>query len=226
MIIKRANLSKDKSNEANKNNPKPKFKEPALSFEKDDGPRSERRRGDRRRGYRRIDDRNLISRAHEESNAIREMSSREGFEYGIENSQEQIDALNHVMVQLLEAKEESMRMAMNDIAQMALTVAEKLVRQEVAADPEIVLNITAETIKEMGKSHKSIIIKVNPIDVDIVKENIPRIYPYGDSKTNIVVVNEETVNPGSCIVETNTGLIDASFSTQLAILQKAFEAGI
>ena len=226
MIIKRANLSKDKSNEANKSNPKPKFKEPSLSFEKDDGPRSERRRGDRRRGYRRIDDRNLISRAHEESNAIREMSSREGFEYGIENSQEQIDALNHVMVQLLEAKEESMRMAMNDIAQMALTVAEKLVRQEVAADPEIVLNITAETIKEMGKSHKSIIIKVNPIDVDIVRENIPRIYPYGDSKTNIVVVGEETVNPGSCIVETNTGLIDASFSTQLAILQKAFEAGI
>lgn len=154
------------------------------------------------------------------------MSSREGFEYGIEHSQEQIDALNQVLVQLLEAKEESMRLAMNDIAQMALTVAEKLIQQEVAADPDIVLNVTAETIKEMGKSHKSIVIKVNSIDVEHVKENIPQIYPYGDSKTNIVVVNEDTVNPGSCIVETNTGLIDASFSTQLAILQKAFESGI
>lgn len=226
MIIKRVKLTKDNTNEANKNVPKPKKKELAPSIDKDDGPRSERRRGDRRRGYRRIDDRNLISRAHEESNAIREMSSREGFEYGIENSQEQIDALNQVLVQLLEAKEESMRLAMNDIAQMALTVAERLIQQEVAADPEIVLNVTAETIKEMGKSHKSILIKVNSIDVDLVKENIPSIYPYGDSKTNIVVVHEDSISPGSCIVETNTGLIDASFSTQLAILQKAFESGI
>ena len=34
--------------------------------------RQERRRGDRRRGYRRIDDRNLISRAQEEAEMIKE----------------------------------------------------------------------------------------------------------------------------------------------------------
>ena len=36
--------------------------------------RQERRRGDRRRGFRRIDDRNLISRAREEAQAIKEVA--------------------------------------------------------------------------------------------------------------------------------------------------------
>ena len=40
--------------------------------------RQERRRGDRRRGFRRIDDRNLISRAKEEANSIREAAAKEG----------------------------------------------------------------------------------------------------------------------------------------------------
>ena len=40
--------------------------------------RQERRKGDRRRGFRRIDDRNLISRAREEANAIKEAAAKEG----------------------------------------------------------------------------------------------------------------------------------------------------
>ena len=40
--------------------------------------RQERRRGDRRRGFRRIDDRNLISRAREEADAIKESAIKEG----------------------------------------------------------------------------------------------------------------------------------------------------
>ena len=45
--------------------------------------RQERRRGDRRRGFRRIDDRNLISRAKEEANSIREAAAKEGYQEGL-----------------------------------------------------------------------------------------------------------------------------------------------
>ena len=38
--------------------------------------RQERRRGDRRRGFRRIDDRNLISRAREEAQNIKEAAAK------------------------------------------------------------------------------------------------------------------------------------------------------
>lgn len=224
MIIRRVHLNKDQKDGTDKSK-RGQLKRPMPS-PKDDGPRSERRRGDRRRGYRRIDDRNLISRAHEEANAIREMAAREGFEYGLEKAKEQIQELSNVLTQLLDAKEQAMRLAINDIAQMAVEISEKLVKQEVAADPEIVLNITSHAIKEMGKNHSNIIIKVNPADSALIKEHLPELYPYGDSKTTITVIEDNEVDWGSCIVETNTGVIDARFSTQLAILQRAFEIGI
>ena len=48
--------------------------------------RQERRRGTRRRGYRRIDDRNLISRAMEESENIKKSAFEEGYRLGLENA--------------------------------------------------------------------------------------------------------------------------------------------
>ena len=52
--------------------------------------RQERRRGDRRRGYRRIDDRNLISRAQEEADQIKESAAKEGYKAGLEEARNDI----------------------------------------------------------------------------------------------------------------------------------------
>ena len=54
--------------------------------------RNERRRGDRRRGFRRIDDRNLISRAREEADAIREAAAKEGYQAGLSQANDDIAA--------------------------------------------------------------------------------------------------------------------------------------
>ena len=57
--------------------------------------RQERRRGDRRRGYRRIDDRNLISRAQEEADSIRETAAKEGYKAGLEQAEYEISLLRN-----------------------------------------------------------------------------------------------------------------------------------
>ena len=88
------------------------------------------------------------------------------------------------------------------------------------------LNIVSEVLKSLGKNETNIIIKTNPADAELIQENIPDLYPYGDSNTKITVMKDETVDWGSCIVETKSGMIDARFSTQLQILQKALEAGL
>lgn len=231
MIIKRARTPKRQEStdttEAQKPvvEQKPVKKEPELEWT-EDGPRPERRRGDRRRGYRRIDDRNLISRAQEEANAIKEMSASEGFEYGLEQSKNQLKEFNNVLQELFDAKEKAIAMATSDIAEMAIAVAEKIIQKELETDPNIVLNIITEVLKEMGKNQKSITIRVNSADIDLVKEHIPEIYPYsGANEVTIVAVADGSVEWGSCIVETDTGLVDARFSTQLSVLKKAFEAG-
>jgi flagellar assembly protein FliH len=188
--------------------------------------REERRRGDRRRGYRRIDDRNLISRAHEEANAIKEKASREGFEYGLSQAKEELKKLGYAIADFLEAKEQAMQASSSDIAFLAIKVAEKVIKTEITCNESIVLSIVSDVLKEIGKDETNIIIKTNPSDTDLVKDNLPDIFPYGKANAKIVVVDDESVEWGSCIVETNNGMIDARFSTQLKILKKALEAGL
>jgi len=198
----------------------PVFQQPVI---KD---RQERRRGDRRRGYRRIEDRNLISRAQEESNAIKESAAKEGFDYGINLSKEELKKLNHTLAELLQTKEKALEQTAPDIAFLAVKVAEKVIKKQLEIDDGIVLNIVSEVLKTLGKNETNILIRVNPSDAQLIQENIPDLYPYGDSHTKINVIKDEEVDWGSCIVETKSGIIDARFSTQLKILQKALEAGL
>lgn len=234
MIIKKHKKGPEKPGDSNKSKPKgdsvsefaqknvpvPVFGQPLIKE------RQERRRGDRRRGYRRTEDRNLISRAHEEANAIKESSAKEGFEYGVKLSQEELKKLNKTITEMLEAKEEAMEKAAPDIAFLAVKVAEKVIKKQLEIDDKIVLNIVSEVLKTLGKNETSITIRTNPADTELVRENLPELYPFGNIDTKINVVKDEEVDWGSCIVETKSGIIDAKFSTQLRILQKALEAGL
>lgn len=188
--------------------------------------RQERRRGDRRRGYRRTEDRNLISRAQEEANAIKESAAKEGFEYGLQLSKAELKKLNHSIAELLKSKEKALEHSAPDIAFIAIKVAEKVIKKQIEFDNQTVLNIVTEVIKSLSKDETSIIIRANPSDTELIRGNIPTIYPYGGKDTKITVVSDSQVDWGSCIVETKGGIVDARFSTQLQILQKALEVGM
>ena len=188
--------------------------------------RKERRRGDRRRGYRRLDDKNLISRAQEECNAIKERAAKEGFEYGLSCAKDELQVINNTMHDFLKAKEIALESVSSEIAFLAIQIAEKIIRTEISCDETIILSILSEVIKGIGKDETKIIIKTHSADSIIVKSNIPKLFPYADVTTKIIVMEDDEVEWGSCIVETNNGMIDARFSTQLQILSKAFESGI
>jgi flagellar biosynthesis/type III secretory pathway protein FliH len=63
-------------------------------------------------------------------------------------------------------------------------------------------------------------------EAQLVRENIPNIYPYGNSNTKINVIGDDEIEEGCCVVETKSGMIDARFDTQLQILMKAFRTTI
>lgn len=215
MIIKK---SKIPNNMAQETNPSEDNLEEVMPVIKE---RQERRRGDRRRGYRRIDDRNLISRAHEEASAIKDRAAKEGFEYGLAQANNEIIKLKDAIENLINAKEKAMQEAASDISFLAIKVAERIIKTEVACDETIVLNIISEVLKEIGKDETRIIIKTNPSNTQLVKQKIPDLFPYGNANAKIIVVDDKDIEWGSCIVETSSGMIDAKFSTQLQILTKA-----
>jgi flagellar assembly protein FliH len=188
--------------------------------------RQERRRGDRRRGYRRVDDRNIISRAHEEANAIKEKAAKEGFDYGLNQLKGELKKINTAIAEFIKAKESAYEKLTPEISFLALKVAEKIIKKHVEEDPEIVLKIVSEVLKKIGRDENFIIIRTNPADTKLVRDNLPKIFRYADTNAKITVSDDDDVEWGSCIVETTNGLIDARFSTQIEILKKAFETSL
>ena len=67
--------------------------------------RQERRKGDRRRGFRRIDDRNLISRAREEAESIKESAAKEGYQDGLNQARADIEEVKNSLTEFLGAKQ-------------------------------------------------------------------------------------------------------------------------
>lgn len=179
------------------------------------------RSDDRRRGYRRIEDRDLISKAYEEANAIRENAQIQGFQEGLAQAEGVIQELQDAIARLVNAREEALLSITGDIGSLAVEVAARIIKTEVSCDETLVMALVRDTIQKAGRHNKTILIKVNPEDSATVKKGL-KDDPIPNLNAELIVMDEPTVDAGSCIIETNSGLVDASFATQLGIIRQLF----
>lgn len=184
--------------------------------------RIERRRGDRRRGYRRIDERALVSRAQEEARSIRELAAKEGYKNGLENAQKEIDKLKAALEDFLSSRYKIYDELMPHILEISLEVAKKIIKKEVELSPDVLKNIINEVLGELSSAEEKITIRTAPDDVDFARASLPEIIETNRLDAKVVIVPDEAVEKGSCIVISNNGVVDANFSTQLQIIQNAF----
>ncbi len=185
--------------------------------------RQERRRGSRRRGYRRIDDRNLVSRAQEESETIKKSAFEEGYRAGMEKSQEDLVNFRNELSNFMHAKKDVFEFIAPDILEISVNIAKKIIKKELESDPQILVNTIIDVLKTVSKSEPKIAIRVRPQSVQLIKDTIPNItYQYGiEAKINIVA--DPSIEEGGCVFQTNNGIVDASIDTQLEIIKKALE---
>ena len=185
--------------------------------------RQERRRGSRRRGYRRIDDRNLVSRAQEESENIKKSAFEEGYRAGLEKCNKDLEKFRQSLDSFMNAKKDVFEYIAPDILEISVDIAKKIIKKEVDADPQILIDTIVDILKTTSKNEPKIVIRVRPQAVQFIKDTIPNItYQYGiDSKINIVA--DPSVEEGGCIFQTNNGIVDASVDTQIEIIKKALE---
>lgn len=190
-----------------------------LAFEA--GHAQDRRHSDRRRGYRRAEEKHLVATAYEEAVQIRENAYRDGFEDGLRQAESALEDLRHSLGQLMQAQEEAMLTLVEDIAPIAIEVAERILKTEVSCDESLVLSMVRDTIQRAGRKVKTLTIKVNPTDAKLVKQDL-KANPLQNVPAELIVLDDPTVDVGSCIVETDSGLIDATFSTQMELLRALF----
>ncbi len=185
--------------------------------------RNERRRGDRRRGFRRIDDRNLISRAREEADAIREAAAKEGYQEGLMQAKDDIAKLKTSMEIFLDTKQEVFDKIAPEILSISVEIAKKIIKQELTQSPEVLLNSVHDILKGLSKEESKVTIKANPSQVSLLKTEVPGIAETIGLDAKITVIPEDTVEEGGCIVTTTNGIVDATIDTQIAIISEALK---
>lgn len=185
--------------------------------------RQERRKGDRRRGFRRIDDRNLISRAKEEANSIREAAAKEGYQQGLQDAAEDIQRVRESLESFLNAKQEVYEAIAPDVLEISLDIAKKIIKKEMSENQEILLDNIKDILKSLSKEETKIMLKVNPSQTAMLKQEIPEIMNFAGLEAKVIIVPDENTMEGGCMLTTSNGVIDATIETQLEIISEALK---
>ncbi|MCR5265461.1 MAG: hypothetical protein K6E29_02575 [Cyanobacteria bacterium RUI128] len=186
--------------------------------------RKERRTGNRRRGYRRIDDRNLVSRAQEEAEQIKQSAYQEGFNAGLQQAQTDLENFRNTLGAFMDADDRVFQEVAPNILTIAVDIAQKIIKTEVKADPQIVLNTVLDVLRTLSKNEPKITIVVNPVQVQYIKDTLPEELKLLGMETKLSVLADENIMEGGCIVQTNNGVVDASIEAQLDIVQNALRS--
>ena len=183
--------------------------------------RKERRRGDRRRGFRRVDDRNLVSRAREEADSIREAARKEGYQAGLEQVQGDLAEFRNAIAQFMNAPNDVYGYIAPDILEISVDIAQKIIKKEIEQDPQVLFNTIVDVLKTLSKEEPKVTLQVNPAEVNEVKQAVPELLDLAGLSTKVVVLPDEMISEGGCIVTTDNGVVDATIETRINLVSEA-----
>lgn len=170
----------------------------------------------------------LFREAEENRQATYEQAVAEGRERGREEVLQELkprleEALERFERVVLEA-EKSWRGCFNEhkneVVALAIEMAERVVRKVAAEDRELVLR-TAEEALRLARDRQSILLRLNPEDIDFVKEFEEDLLSRFEDIQSFRVDVDERVERGGVWVETASGFIDARIGSQLDELMDA-----
>lgn len=147
---------------------------------------------------------------------------RVGFESGSKKADSVIDSLNQTLGQLENIRKEIHQEIENEVAQLALSIARKIVCHEVKTTQETVTCVAREALSRVDNPAK-IKIKLNPDDLQFIKDTQSQFSHFLHNVDNIRFVAQESIQSGGCLIETDRGDIDARIEKQFQAIEESFQ---
>lgn len=131
--------------------------------------------------------------------------------------QEALTKLNEIAVALPSVVKQNEE----KLVSLSLDIASKVIQQEIALQPEIVQRTVEMALKRVSDL-EAVTVKVNPLDLDLIlpkQEHFKMILPDVQAFS---IEGNHTIQRGGCLIETNSGSINATIETQLSIVEELF----
>ncbi len=163
----------------------------------------------------RTDAKALLEQARTEAIQIRETGEKEGFQEGLTKLNE------HVLS--LDQEKKRLRHEVNKlILPLALKAAKKIVARELETKPEVIVDIVLQALAPVLQNHR-ITIYVNKADKEILESEKARLKEKLEQVESLQIKERDDISPGGCIIETESGIINATAENQWNALEAAFE---
>jgi flagellar assembly protein FliH len=147
-----------------------------------------------------------------------------GYDKGIKDGEKEtalkLKHLEGIIKELEGYKEKKTNELLPRIIDLSLEIAKRVIHKEVELDKHIVMYVAMDAIKKVEESEESIVIKVNPLDYEVIVANINLLKEQSGLK-NISVEPQTTISPGGCYIEMQTGEIDSRIEEQMKEIHDA-----
>jgi len=175
--------------------------------------------------------RELVAKAEARSSEIEAQARSDGHAEGVTDGRaavsaefaESVAAMHELVAAVRAERNEVIESAEPELVNLAMAIAERVVHEHIAVSPDTVLeNVRSALTRLVGR--EVVTLRVNPADVEIIRQHRDAIAS-GNDVEHVRVVEDQRVDRGGVVVETDAGTIDAKISTQLREARRALQSG-
>lgn len=165
--------------------------------------------------------RQLIEEAADRGNelieAVRKAAHEEGFAAGNDQANREMSDMMATMHNLVDMarveRHKLIESAEPELVRLATGIAERILHQQIALDRGVVVEMAKVAIARLV-DRESVTVRVNPADLERMRPHRDEFLNASDIK-HLRIIEDQRVDRGGVLVETEGGTIDARISTQL-----------
>jgi flagellar assembly protein FliH len=163
----------------------------------------------------------LIAQAQAQAESIAATSRASGHDEGLAAGRTEIEAqlaqtvssLQGVVDEARAQRQTVIENAEPELVRLAMSIAERIVHEQITVDPNVVLeNVRQALTRLVGR--EVVTLRVNSADLDTIRAHRDGIAGANDVE-HLRVVEDQRVDRGGVVVETDAGTIDAKVTTQI-----------
>lgn len=163
----------------------------------------------------RLEGEKLLEKTQEECKEYKAEAKKQGFEEGLKQF--------NVAAKQMDEEVKSLRIKLQKLVlPIALKAAKRIVAKELETSPETIVDIVSEKIQQVSES-RQVIIFVSKRDKEHLDNNKPKIKEILQQVETFAIQERDDIEPGGCIIKTESGMINATIESQWRALEQAFE---
>ncbi|MCI0360879.1 MAG: flagellar assembly protein FliH [Planctomycetaceae bacterium] len=164
----------------------------------------------------------IVADAHAQAAHLRLQAAEEGKQEALaalreridQQAQSAIEALGRAASAIEQSREAWQQQWEKHAVTVALAIARRIVRRELAHAPEIAVDLVRQAL-ELASGNQRIVVRMNPADHANLGPQVAKVVEQLRLVGQTQIVADAAIDAGGCKVETDCGTIDAQLAAQL-----------